>query len=76
MIINKSQRQLLNTVNVDLQVPMFYHGQLYVALLRVTNVANITILLSKNQYQMTNIVYPEVLKKVVRPVSWPITLPL
>lgn len=76
MTINKSQGQSLNTVGVDLQVPMFCHGQLYVALSRVTNVANMTVLLSKDQYQTTNIMYPKVLKEVIRPVTWPVPPPL
>lgn len=61
MTINKSQGQLLNTVGIDLRLPVFCHGQLYVALSRVTDVAKMTVLLPEGSDKTTNIVYPEVL---------------
>lgn len=62
MTINKSQGQSLDTVGVDLQMPVFSHGQFYVALSRVTNVSNLTVLLPANGDGRTeNIVYTEVL---------------
>ena len=49
-------------VGVDLQVPVFTHGQLYVALSRTTNMHDLTILLPPNgDGTVLNIVYPEVL---------------
>ena len=63
MTINKSQGQSLDTVGVDLRMPVFTHGQFYVALSRVTNVANLTVLLPANGDGKTdNVVYPEVLE--------------
>ncbi len=37
MTINKSQGQSLKYVGLDLRVPVFTHGQLYVALSRATS---------------------------------------
>jgi ATP-dependent exoDNAse (exonuclease V) alpha subunit len=62
MTVNKSQGQSLSIVGIDLQFPAFSHGQLYVALSRVTDVRNLTVLLPENQSTTANIVYPEVLE--------------
>ncbi len=43
MTINKSQGQTLNNLGVYLPSPIFYHGQLYVAISWVTSNANIKI---------------------------------
>ena len=59
MTINKAQGQSFDVVGVDLRLPVFSHGQLYVALSRVTNVHNIAVL-SQGE-RVTNIVWPEVL---------------
>ena len=61
MTINKSQGQSFNFVGVDLRMPVFTHGQLYVALSRVTTVNGISVLLPLNQTETNNIIYPEVL---------------
>ena len=64
MTINKSQGQSLTHVGVDLQNPVFTHGQLYLALSRATDIHNISILMKEsNVDEVTdNIVYPEVLQ--------------
>jgi len=64
MTINKSQGQSLNHVGVDLRVPVFSHGQLYVALSRVTQVSQLTILLPETDDQArrtANVVWEEAL---------------
>ncbi|KAL8105984.1 hypothetical protein AgCh_029703 [Apium graveolens] len=64
MTINKSQGQSLEKVGVYLPSPTFCHGQLYVALSRVTSPAGLHILLgdgtTENKYSTKNIVYEEV----------------
>ena len=62
MTVNKSQGQSLKTVGVDLRTSVFTHGQLYIALSRVTSVQGVTVLLSENGDKKTNnVVYLEVL---------------
>jgi hypothetical protein len=60
--INKSQGQSLQTVGIDLRSHCFSHGQLYVALSRVTDVRRLSVLFAEGSEQVTeNVVYPEVL---------------
>jgi ATP-dependent exoDNAse (exonuclease V) alpha subunit len=63
MTINKSQGQSLKHVGLDLRRQVFTHGQLYVALSRITDVSHLSILLSTDNTEETirNVVYPEVL---------------
>lgn len=63
MSINKSQGQSVKYVGIDLRVPVFSHGQLYVALSRATSGDRVRVLLPEEQKSCTtkNIVYPEVL---------------
>jgi hypothetical protein len=63
MTINKSQSQTLNNVGVYLSSPVFYHGQLYVAISWVTSSANIKIFSGQvpDEY-MWSVVYREVLE--------------
>jgi len=62
MTVNKSQGQSLEQVGVDLRTSAFTHGQLYVALSRVTSLDGLTLLSSENTPNHTdNIVYPDIL---------------
>jgi hypothetical protein len=62
MTVNKSQGQSFNFVGVDLRIPVFTHGQLYVALSRITDIGGLSLLLPQNGGAVTtNIIYPEVL---------------
>ena len=61
--INKAQGQSVKRVGIDLRVPVFSHGQLYVALSRSTSSQRIKVLLSEDALgpRTSNIVFPEVL---------------
>ena len=61
--INKSQGQSVKHVGVHLSTPVFGHGQLYMALSRVTSAENIKLLLAEDSVvaETANIVYPKVL---------------
>jgi len=59
--VNKSQGQSFNLVSVDLRMPVFTHGQLYVALFRVIIVNGILVVLPLNQTRTENIISPEAL---------------
>ena len=62
MTVNKSQGQTLGIVGLDLRTAAFTHGQLYVAMSRVTNVANLAILHpSVSPIVTQNVVFPELL---------------
>ena len=62
MTINWSQGQSVQHVAVDLRMPLFAHGQLYVAFSCVTASNNIKVLLPSNTpIQTMNVVYPEIL---------------
>jgi ATP-dependent exoDNAse (exonuclease V) alpha subunit len=61
MTINKAQGQTLNKVGIFLPDNVFTHGQLYVALSRVTNSENIFI--SSTNRLIRNIVFNEVIRK-------------
>jgi len=61
MTVNKSQGQSLQQVGVDLRTNPFTHGQLYVALSRVTSLDGLTILPSPGTPALTqNVVFSEV----------------
>lgn len=63
LTINKAQGQSVKYVGLDLRVPVFSHGQLYVALSRATSRHRVKVLLSASipGNFTKNIVYPEVL---------------
>lgn len=68
MTINKSQGQSLAQVGLFLQRPVFTHGQLYVALSRVTTKSGLKVLIvdkgGKTSSKTTNVFYKEVLQKI------------
>ncbi|KAL3652540.1 hypothetical protein CASFOL_002221 [Castilleja foliolosa] len=68
MTINKSQGQSLANVGLYLKKPVFSHGQLYVALSRVTNPSGLKILLSSNdednRSSTVNVVYKEIFQSL------------
>jgi hypothetical protein len=68
--INKSQGQTLGHVGIYLKKPVFTHGQLYVALSRVTSINNIHVLIEEEESNegnvvshgsTINVVFPEIL---------------
>nr|XP_009770610.1 PREDICTED: ATP-dependent DNA helicase PIF1-like [Nicotiana sylvestris] len=69
MTINKSQGQSLSHVGLFLKKPIFTHGQLYVALSRVTSRKGLKILVYDDNGQITNearnVVYKEVFRNLV-----------
>ena len=73
MTVSKSQGQTVKHVGLELRTPIFTHGQLYVAISRVTSVYNIKAICGKGEEhgeqarerdgKTSNIVYFEVLFK-------------
>jgi ATP-dependent DNA helicase PIF1 len=68
MTINKSQGQSLKYVGVYLPQPIFSHGQLYVALSKVTSKEGLKILITDDKGECSNITQNVVYKEVFRNV--------
>jgi hypothetical protein len=66
MSINKSQGQTFSRVGVYLNTDVFSHGQLYVALLRVSNVENLLIVKPSERKGVVNVVHKGMFKKDAR----------
>jgi hypothetical protein len=69
MTINKSQGQSVVNVGLDLRIPVFSHGQLYVALSRCTSGDRIKVLFppGSDSTSTSNIVYQELLTGILDP---------
>ena len=60
--VNKSQRQSFNFIGVNLRILVFIYRQLYIVLLRVTDICRLSLLLLwEGGAVTTNIIYLEVL---------------
>ena len=64
MTINKSQGQSLSKVGLFLKEPVFTHGQLYVALSRVTSKDGLKILSLTKDGQISNTTFNVVFKEI------------
>ncbi|KAH7665557.1 DNA helicase protein [Dioscorea alata] len=68
MTINKSQGQTLELVGLFLLKPVFSHGQLYVALSRISSVEGLKVLIlddnGKNTNKTKNVVYKEIFDSI------------
>jgi hypothetical protein len=67
MMINKSQGQSVKEVGINLQSPVFSHGQLYVGLSRCTSGNRVKVLLNEKDREdgrTANIVYKEMFSRL------------
>ena len=67
MTINKSQEQSVEHVGINLQISVFFYGQLYMAFLRYTSPFNISVLLPEQDQEsrrILNVVCKEVFNSI------------
>ena len=65
IMINKSRRQSLQIVEINLQTAIFSYSQLYIALSCVTDVGRLTVLNGPGRGRhVQNVVYSEVLESL------------
>ena len=66
MTVNKSQGCTLDFVSIYLNEPLFSHGQLYVAMSRVSSLNNLFIATSSEVEGVTrNVVYKEIRRRIL-----------
>jgi len=70
MAINKSQGRSLKHVGVYLPTPVFSHGQLYVAVSKVTSKEGLKILITNEGGEDTNVTSNVVYEEVFHNVWW------
>ena len=63
MTMNKSQGQSLDLISIDLRTSSFSHGQLYMALSRITDVSRLVLLFKEDEKEekTENVVFPKIL---------------
>lgn len=64
LTINKAQGQSVKWVGLDLRIPCFSHGQLYVALSRSTSPHRVKAIFPRDTTTTTNVVFPSALLRL------------
>ncbi|KNF00912.1 hypothetical protein PSTG_05804 [Puccinia striiformis f. sp. tritici PST-78] len=69
MSVNKSQGQTLRRVGVTLETNVFAHGQLYVALSRVSDVKNLLVAKPSIREGIVNVVHKQIFKEKMKKMT-------
>lgn len=67
--MKQCQAQTLEDVTVYLDAPVFFHGQLYVALSRTVDPSNLHVAVKPDVSHATNVVYKEVLYRTTNAIT-------